>query len=698
MSYDNLRELVRKLVHSPVHSLYNCKVEKTLKQGLCSLKNDDDDVQEVLKVGYESKWVVDLYVEHYGHDVMDFKISDAKDYESPDSSDAYCSSDDKEKGIAYPRHDPLQPWNEMQPILGMRDVSKERCAWYHSKKVKAKKQLFTKSNDDAKKGEGTSKDEEGSSRNSDLSGLNPNLHLVGKVANHNVDLGVKDGWKAGCRRVIGLDGYFLKHTCRGELLTAIGMDSNNQMYIIAWVVVKAENNENWKCTRHVFANFKKKFSRVQLQRLFWLAAGTTVESIFYNNMDQIKAILPYAYDYLIQRNPNSWSIAFFDLNSKCSGLWFQWFSGARGIPCVHSVAAYLFLNKEPDEEVDYCYSQENQPLLPPIFKRMPGRPKKNRVKARSKNNSQVSRGGRQITCSNCYEKRHNKRNCDKEPMPKPPQVKKYPGRKTKPNYPIYASNRGGGRGYRGGRGDASGGRGEASRGISKASVGIGKASSGIDEVSGGTGQASGGRGQSNAVRFQENTKRVESSGGRGGARGKGGRSGRSKGRGSRGQGKGGRGRGRGGTKMLVDEQEMSEDEIKKNIELEYMEQVLIKEEEKRIAAEKAYQEEFDEEVVGDLMRMHQVQRVEPIVSADPSVAANETTPKGKTIESNAAEPPNLKKQGRKRKVAEPSEAEPPFRIYHKNRGSSERIFNQKMKKTGFGPNGEGSTAGKAFLL
>ncbi|GKC94078.1 hypothetical protein Tco_1159520, partial [Tanacetum coccineum] len=67
--------------------------------------------------------------------------------------------------------------------------------------------------------------------------------------------------------------------------------------------------------------------------------------------------------------------------------------------------------------------------------------------------------------------------------------------------------------------------------------------------------------------------------------------------------------------------------------------------------------------------------------AQPSVAATETTPRGKTIEVDAAELPKLKKQGRKRKVAEPNAAEPPFRIYHKNRGRSERIFNQKMKKT-----------------
>ena len=98
-----------------------------------------------------------------------------------------------QRGIAYPRHDPLQPWNEMQSILGMRydhseqlklalanygvaggyqlwfqkndwrqllvycgrDVSTGRCAGYFSKKVKAKKQLFTESHDDANKGKVT---------------------------------------------------------------------------------------------------------------------------------------------------------------------------------------------------------------------------------------------------------------------------------------------------------------------------------------------------------------------------------------------------------------------------------------------------------------------------------------------------------------------------------------------------------------
>ena len=39
-----------------------------------------------------------------------------------------------------------------------------------------------------------------------------------------------------------------------------------------------------------------------------------------------------------------------------------------------------------------------------------------------------------------------------------------------------------------------------------------------------------------------------------------------------------------------------------------------------------------------------------------------------------------------------------MRIYHKNKGRSERIFSIQMKKTGFGPNGEGSTTNKAVSV
>nr|KAJ0203699.1 hypothetical protein LSAT_V11C500266550 [Lactuca sativa] len=58
--------------------------------------------------------------------------------------------------------------------------------------------------------------------------------------------GVKQGWIEGCRRIIGLDGCFLKGVCKGELLCAIGKDENDKIYPISWVVVNVENKQNWK--------------------------------------------------------------------------------------------------------------------------------------------------------------------------------------------------------------------------------------------------------------------------------------------------------------------------------------------------------------------------------------------------------------------------------------------------------------------
>jgi hypothetical protein len=54
------------------------------------------------------------------------------------------------------------------------------------------------------------------------------------------------GFLHGCRRVIGLDGCFLKGPMKGELLSAIGRDANNQIYPIAWAVVEYENLSSWK--------------------------------------------------------------------------------------------------------------------------------------------------------------------------------------------------------------------------------------------------------------------------------------------------------------------------------------------------------------------------------------------------------------------------------------------------------------------
>ncbi|KAL4572632.1 hypothetical protein LXL04_019412 [Taraxacum kok-saghyz] len=173
----------------------------------------------------------------------------------------------------------------------------------------------------------------------------------------------KDGWNRGCRRVIGLDGAFLKGQVKGELFIAIRRDGNNHVYPIAWAVVNVENKDNWtwflellvddlgldggrglvvisdqhkglleavkdimphvehrQCARHVLANFRRPFSSLELKNLFWAATYSTVEGDFIAKMEDIKKINEKAYDCLMSKNPTTWCRAFFSQGYACEAI------------------------------------------------------------------------------------------------------------------------------------------------------------------------------------------------------------------------------------------------------------------------------------------------------------------------------------------------------------------------------------------
>ena len=146
------------------------------------------------------------------------------------------------------------------------------------------------------------------------------------------------GFRGGCRPVIGLDGCFLKTVTKGQLLSAVGMDGNNQMFPIAWAVVEGENRESWtwfiellmqdlhiidgtgwtiisyqqkgletavaylipnaehrNCARHIYANWKKKgHSTEQLKVLFWKAVKCTMHAGFSEIMGHMSTVNPQA--------------------------------------------------------------------------------------------------------------------------------------------------------------------------------------------------------------------------------------------------------------------------------------------------------------------------------------------------------------------------------------------------------------------
>lgn len=56
---------------------------------------------------------------------------------------------------------------------------------------------------------------------------------------------LKEGFKKGLRDFLGFDGTFFKGPFPGQILTAVGLDSNNGIYPVAYAIVETENINSW---------------------------------------------------------------------------------------------------------------------------------------------------------------------------------------------------------------------------------------------------------------------------------------------------------------------------------------------------------------------------------------------------------------------------------------------------------------------
>nr|GEW52986.1 hypothetical protein [Tanacetum cinerariifolium] len=290
----------------------------------------------------------------------------------------------------------------------------------------------------------------------------------------------------------------------GQLMTAMGRDANNQIFPIVWAVVGVENKNNWcwflsllsddinlngvaglivisngnkglleamkiwlpdaehrQCTRHIYANFKKKRNGLQFKRLFWKATASSMNEQFLEVMEEIKAINENAYTWLVDQDLNTWSRAYFEVDRSCAafenGISESFNSTTMelndsitpfairhlefmkikqrstktlpgemklpgrqdeafgvnihlkkcackmweltGLPCVHVVAG-------------------STKTLPGEMK-LPGRPRKRRIRHPSEYDHEISRVGRVMHCHRCWQSGQNKSKCTNAPKPKP---------------------------------------------------------------------------------------------------------------------------------------------------------------------------------------------------------------------------------------------------------------------------------------
>nr|KAJ0211080.1 hypothetical protein LSAT_V11C400212470 [Lactuca sativa] len=335
-----------------------------------------DDVDSILEDGLKAEHVEDdevISLKRNFNDPFLYKLC-------PIQNDDLVEEDHNAIRPIYPRHDHTQEWNQMKPRLGMKYSTTAELKYSLSCYAVANGyDLWYENNDKTRLLVRNAKklalsEVEGSLKENyaklwdyvaEIRRANPGSHVevfLEPQPDNTVVFdrfyvrfkGVVYGWLDGCRNVIGVDGCFLKGVCRGELLSAMGRDANNNIYPLAWAVVNVENKRTWKwfldnlmddigrgnghgikilsnghkglfkavkerlpdvehrlCARHIIANFHKKFKGEQYFKPFWRVVNATTVPKFEAAMNEIKSLESRAYEYLTDKDPRCWSKDFF---------------------------------------------------------------------------------------------------------------------------------------------------------------------------------------------------------------------------------------------------------------------------------------------------------------------------------------------------------------------------------------------------
>ncbi|KAG8390948.1 hypothetical protein BUALT_Bualt01G0136600 [Buddleja alternifolia] len=175
---------------------------------------------------------------------------------------------------------------------------------------------------------------------------------------------LKDGFQAGCRPIIGVDGCHLKGPHGEILLTAIGIDPNNNLFPLAYAIVSKENGETWGwflavlkqdlnivreheytfifdkqkglikafeevfpgsdhrfCVRHMHNNFKSEGYRgMAFKNALWMAATATTVNDFRSRMNALKNLSQAAFEWFHDKLAEQWSRSHFNEYPKCDML------------------------------------------------------------------------------------------------------------------------------------------------------------------------------------------------------------------------------------------------------------------------------------------------------------------------------------------------------------------------------------------
>ncbi|KAL5579553.1 hypothetical protein UlMin_011995 [Ulmus minor] len=151
----------------------------------------------------------------------------------------------------------------------------------------------------------------------------------------------KQGFRGGCRLIVGLDGCHLKANHKGQILSAVGIDANNGMFPIAFSVVESECKDSWRYIAR----------RIEAKKLEGTKWKNGVGCRIWKLLEKTKQLavnhdVIYLGDKKFEVNTRSNEQFAVDLNT--------WYCGCRkwslyGLPCTHAMAAIISRGLNPVE-------------------------------------------------------------------------------------------------------------------------------------------------------------------------------------------------------------------------------------------------------------------------------------------------------------------------------------------------------------
>ncbi|GJR85273.1 hypothetical protein Tco_0209284 [Tanacetum coccineum] len=241
----------------------------------------------------------------------------------------------------------------------------------------------------------------------------------------------------------------------GQILTAVEVDANNEIYLVAYVIVEAESKASWcwflnllgedlaiasvfpsaehrYCVRHIHENMKSQFKGGVYKEMLWNAAKATSEDSI-RTMEQSSFFRQSQIEYLMKRivvvqkviaktvGPLTPSVKkMFDAIKK--RLLSTMFNGMEEVGAdwntILETWAHVYSFK-----VNPCNGRDMWPvvesrtvIIPPLYKPPIGRPPKKRktydeIESLSASPGKLSRKGKSVSCGKCGNVGHNRKGC-----------------------------------------------------------------------------------------------------------------------------------------------------------------------------------------------------------------------------------------------------------------------------------------------